>query len=229
MGLPQGVQIIVGSHRCLVAPRRSSGVTVRTHHPDALRHLSQDSAVPSHYLIHFQALLWQASKLCTWGALLGASRTASSAATRRILSLSSPVQVQHQEHLGKQQVGGYLCSANACSAITRLRAILKAQEHSLHLYTSKLNSVSIWTWTLTCHCLEVFSTAPSTILVPPNWTFPQKLLGPIQELAEARTITKMQSGCSPCLRWQIQPNDTAYVGALEPGTWTVALYSLVCM
>lgn len=118
---------------------------------------------------------------------------------------------------------------HACSAITRLRAILKAQEHSLHLYTSKLNSVSIWTWTLTCHCLEVFSTAPSTILVPPNWTFPQKLLGPIQELAEARTITKMQSGCSPCLRWQIQPNDTAYVGALEPGTWTVALYSLVCM
>lgn len=104
------------------------------------------------------------------------------------------------------------------------------QEHTQeHLYTSKLNSVSIWMWTLTCHCPVVVSTAPSTILVPPNWTFPQKLLGPVQELAEARTIAKMQSGCSPCLTWQVQPNDTSYVGASEPGTWTAALYCLVCM
>lgn len=123
--------------------------------------------------------------------------------------------------------------ASACSAITRLTVPQKGNsycglEHSPHLYTSKLNNISIWTWTLICHCPEVVSTAPTTILVPPNWTFPPKLLGLVQDLSEARTTAKMQSGCSPCLRWQVQPNDTSYVGASEPGTRTAALYSLLC-
>lgn len=51
---------------------------------------------------------------------------------------------------------------------------------------------------LSHQCPDV-STVPSEILVPANWTFPPKLAGPAQELAEATTIVKRESGCAPAL------------------------------
>lgn len=151
--------------------------------------LPQGCAAPSRCLLS-QALLWRASRRCTQGALPGASRTASSAATRRTLSSSSPAQVRHQGYLGGS---GWepSCALAVPRSCHEAQSPPQAQEHGPHLRTDRLNSVSVWTWTLTCHCPEVVREFSSTILVPPNWTFPQSLLGPVPALAEARTVTEM--------------------------------------